>query len=95
MNSANSLLRGAVNGSSRISSGPEGATGVETSGIDVSIGAPGNITAECDGVFSVTALAAGNSIQLTGNTKISGVLDVTGSTNAASFIKMAALRSNI
>jgi len=90
MNSANSLLRGAVNGAARISSGPEGATGVEANGLDINIGAPGNITAECDGVFSLTALqagGAGNAIQMTGNTKITGTLDVTGSATAASFIK--------
>ena len=90
MNSANSNLRGAVNGAARISAGPEGATGVEANGLNINIGAPGNITAECDGVFSLTALqagGAGNAIEMNGNTKITGTLEVTGSTTAASFIK--------
>lgn len=91
MSSVSSHLRGAVNGAARISAGPDGATGVEARGIDINIGAPGNITAECDGVFSLTALqagGAGNAIELNGNTKITGTVEVTGSTTAGSFVKM-------
>ncbi len=90
MNGANSNLRGAVTGAARISAGPEGATGVEANGLNINIGAPGNITAECDGVFSLTALqagGAGNAIEMNGNTKVTGNLDVTGSATAASFVK--------
>ena len=90
MNSANSNLRGAVNGAARISAGPDGATGVEANGLNVNIGAPGNITVECDGIYSLTAQQAGgvgNAIQMTGNTKVTGNIDAVGSVTAASFIK--------